>query len=529
MSEKETGVRALRFDRSWASVGILAVGFLVSYRGLLDSARFTSEFRDSLEQAIYNPAEGYPLIGVLVFLVLSRFRIELIRAAWGAAGSWVSGLTTLVIGTLLLGWAHQIAAVDLLMPALVLQLISVALILGGGALLRAIAVPLLALIVTIPLPPMAINLLVFPMQMVTVSMTSFLLSVVGRSYVVAGDLIMTNGIIFKVIEGCSGLKTMMSLALAGVVFAELTGRDWREKVVLIALAPLVGILANGFRVLILVLREVSAESVEHAAYGILMIVMGVVLLAVFEWMLSRTLFARWRQESAFNIASDPLETTHGQPGRRLAFLALIAILSCVFLQSLPIGRTRPLGARVVNIETLPREIDGWVAKGIRFDDSVLGSVWFRHRIYRSYEKDGTAIRVFVGLEDVVKKGRSGYSPKTIIPRSGWRSIQQNTVSSSRLTAFEGEVSLIRYPSGLVMVHHRRFGFAPWGLELFSGWLGLDRRFFGGSEVALVVRLETDVIGTDPTGAELRLRQMAENVEEWVRPLGRSGKTRNTRG
>ncbi len=80
-----------------------------------------------------------------------------------------------------------------------------------------------------------------------------------------------------------------------------------------------------------------------------------------------------------------------------------------------------------------------------------------------------------------------------------------------------------------MVHHRRYGYAPWGMELFSGWLGLDRQFFGGSEVALVVRLETDVIGTDPTAAELRLRQMEENVEEWVRPLGRSGKTRNTRG
>lgn len=526
MSNENEDRRIPGIKSFWVSSFLLIVGFLHNYRALLGPSEPSTDLETRLELAIYDPAEGFPLLALIVFVVLLGLRARAIADRWGGRASWVSGSLLLLVGTSLLVWAHEIMLPDLLMPALVMQLGAFALILGGGALLRVIAIPLLALIIAIPLPAMAINLLVFPLQMITVSLTSFLLGMVGRSYVVAGDLILTHGVLFQVIEGCSGLKSMMSLALAGIAFAEVTGRNWQEKVTLIILAPFLGILANGIRVLILVLREVPPESVEHTIYGLAMMVIGVILLAGTEWVLARTLFARWRRASS--TASDSCESapSGGPAVRRLALVAAFVVSTTLLLQFSPFGQWSPVRAeRPINIESLPLQFDGWTGRGIRFDDSLIGSVWFRHRIYRSYERDGVAVRIFVGLEDDTRHGRSGFSVKTGIPRSGWLSVERAILSKT--TSWERDELNIHYQSDHLLIHHGRVGYAPRGLELISSWLHIDRQNFGGAASAFVIRLESEIIGDDVKSAQLRLSQFEEFVDDWVQPLGRSGKTRNT--
>ena len=483
-----------------------------NYRKIFDGSMSVLDSGSGLDQAIYDPSVGSPWLGVLVFLALVYSKREEVFRSMAPRCSYRGALFFLASSGGLTFWAYQIAAYDLLVPSLVLQMVGIALAVGGWRLLRAIAFPLLALVAVIPLPAILINQLVFPMQLWTVSLASFLLDLLGRTHDVAGDLIVTNGIVFQVIEGCSGLKSTMSLILATVALAELVGRDAIEKTVLVMISPAVGIVVNGIRVLILILREVPAESVEHSIHGLLMIVFGVLLMGGIEAVLGRTIFHRRRRAASRVSSRSPMV---GQ-GSVLALggVAASSVLLGVLVSAAPIGDWGIRRLPNANIETLPPVIQGWKSHRIPFDNGFLGSVWFRHRIYRSYEKGGKSVRVFVGLEDVARRDRSGYSPKTRIPRSGWRSIE--TPGSPATDATDAEELLIRYPDRPVRVVHARPGYAPWGWELVSKWLGLDPRLGGGDPLKYVIRLETDVESGDGSEADLKLAQLFPEVLEWYR-------------
>src|SRR5690606_4223817 len=231
-----------------------------------------------------------PALGLAVFGILLYAQRVSIRAALGAPPRRAIALVVGAAGLALLGWSRAIGADDLALPALILELIGAAAWLGGGPLLAAIAFPLLALVFVIQPPALLLDALLFPLQRATVWLVSGLLDGMGRHHVVAGDLIETRGTVFQVIEGCSGLKTMSSLALAAVAYAELVGRRGYEKLVVVATVPAVAFFVNGLRVLALILGRVPTESLAHQLYGVAAIVLGVVLLAVVELGLSRTLF-----------------------------------------------------------------------------------------------------------------------------------------------------------------------------------------------------------------------------------------------
>jgi exosortase len=527
LSDEPAETRARRLPAPWVSTIVLVVGLILGYRDFFDASLSSLDLRESIEQAIYNPAEGTALLGLGVFLFLIyRRSAAILSACDDSARSWIRDVAVMVLGSSLLVWAHLTSTADLLVPALILQVASIALILGGRRLLGEVAIPLLALVVVIPLPAILVNLLVFPMQMVTVSLTSTLLDCVGRSHVVIGDLISTRGVLFQVVEGCSGLKSMFSLTLAGIAFADVTGRSRREKFVVISLAPVVGLLTNGFRVLILVLFEIGPESVEHTAFGLLMIVGGVLILAGLEWILARSVFVRWRRAETDHRTRDPIAPFSPIARRRLALVAVVVSSLSVLLLVAPVDAFGPAPGPRINIESLPLEFDEWTGRGIRMDRSFHGSVWFRHRIYRAYEKDGSTVRVFIGLEDVAARRRSGYSPKTAIPRMGWRSIEENAVSNS--PPGNPVQLVIRYPRMSVLVDHWREGYAPWGFEIFSSWLNVDRQNFGGSASVFVIRLETEIVDNDRESARLRLRQVRAFVENWTRRLGGSRETGDSR-
>jgi len=535
----------------WVALGLaLCLGHLA----LLEGRDGAPAAAPSLDEALYDPGVSSPGLGWLVFGFLIFVRRARIASALGAPSSPRVALPCLGLGLALLAWSHAIDATDLVLPALVLELAGGAAWLGGTGLLRAAAFPLLALVSVISLPPMLINALVFPLQLRTVWLASGLLDLVGRAHLVAGDLILTQGVAFRVIEGCSGLKTILSLVLASVAYAELVGRRGGEKLLIVALAPLVGFLANGLRVLVLVLRAVPAESVEHDAYGVAAVVAGVVLLAAAELALSRTVF-RHRERPGAEPAPAGAPPDRGRLRARVATWAGATLAVCGFSLATPAGAWKPRPARVPDIEALPLALAGREAQGIVVDDAFLGRVRFAHRLYRAYEEPATgggadrakgigAVRVFVGLPDDTRRDESAISPKTVIPRSGWLELER--LGRERSTDGERERVRLRYDAHLTgerapdpardrelggragatvgsgtLVEQIRLGFAPWEVELVRAWLGLAGsvdRAASPPPPRLVIRVEVDWSG-DRAAAELRLRQFAQEVVDWYRSAG----------
>ncbi len=540
--------------RDWLLWGALAGATAYNHRALLGTFGGRSGSGASFDEALFDAGVTSPVLGGLVFVALVFARRARIRAALGQPPCLWIAIPCLALGLWLLGWSHAIGAPDLVLPALILELIGGAAWLGGRALVSAIGFPVLALVCVVQLPAILLNRLLFPLQLGTVALTSGLLSLLGRVHEVAGDLILTQGVTFQVIEGCSGLKTILSLMLAAVAYADLVGRRGVEKVLILALAPAIAFLANGMRVLVLVLREVSSESAEHQLYGLLAIAVGVVLLALVELGLSRTLLRlEWRGASVDGSGlGSGLGAGAGSgfaaSGRaRLAVwgIASVAVSACLAL-GLP-GSVARRDVRLLNIEELPLEILGREARGLRIDDAFLGSVRFAHRFYRAYERPGEgAIRVFVGLSDPESRAFSALSPKTAIPHSGWLALEQlEPLERDGRTGHERERLALRYdprstgdrsldpvdPMGAdaergtnahaanqVLVEHVRLGFAPWAAELSRAWLGLDRVAASGAARSLVIRVEADA-DDDREAAELRLRQFVQEIIDWYQSAG----------
>lgn len=495
----------------------------------------------TLDAALYDPAVTSPLLGAAVFAALLFTRRDWLRAALGRPPRVGLALVASGLGLALLAWSHAIGAADLALPAVILGLLGGAAWLGGRALVAAIGFPLLALVFVVQPPEIVLNALLFPLQRATVWLTALLLTLLGRAHLVAGDLILTNGALFQVIEGCSGLKTIGSLGLAAVAYGELVGRRGYEKAVLVALTPAIGFLANGLRVLVLVFRKVPAESAEHQVYGVAAIVVGVIGLAAVEIALARTVFRRWPGRPPGELGPAPSLVGFG---RRLAVWAIAPAGIAAFFALTPADFVRGPVAEPPNIEDLPLELEGAPARGLRIDDAFLGRVRFAHRFYRAYEKPGgDRFRVFVGLADDTRRGASALSPKTAIPHSGWLAIER--LEPDPGAPPDSERFRIRYDprqtgdrsldegaeaaSGAtgsapmrgaysVLVEHIRLGFAPWEIELLRSWLGLVRLDRTPSAPKLVLRVELELTG-DPEAAQLRLRQFAQEVVDWYRSAG----------
>lgn len=532
--------------------GTLAVATAYSHRALFGPIGAQSSSGATLDEALFDASVTSPALGGLVFAVLVFARRAEIRAALGRPPCpWIA-IPCLALGFGLLAWSHAVGAPDLALPALVLQLLGGAAWLGGRALVSAIGFPVLALVSVIQLPAILLNRLLFPLQLGTVALTSGLLSLVGQAHGVAGDLILTEGATFQVIEGCSGLKTILSLVLAAVAYADLVGRRGIEKLVILALAPAIGFLANGLRVLFLVLGRVPAESLEHQVYGILAIVFGVVLLALVELGLSRTLFRKGAHGASVDgpgLAVGPDTGLAGSAATARVRLVVCAVAGVAVSACLALGLPGAVGQRDVrrlNIEALPTTILGREARGLRIDDLFLGSVRFAHRFYRAYERPGEGdIRVFVGLSDPESREFSAISPKTAIPHSGWLALERlEPLERDGRAALERERLALRFdprwtgdrslgppdPTSAerdramkggateVLVEHIRLGFAPWEAELLRAWLGLDR--VGPSDTArsLVIRVEVDA-DDDREASVLRLRQFVQEVVDWYQSAG----------
>ncbi|MEZ4334529.1 MAG: exosortase/archaeosortase family protein [Myxococcota bacterium] len=520
-------------------VGLGAVALAVAHRSGFDEA-WPGAAPSALDRALYAPSMASPLLalGVAAWLVLRR-RAAVARALRAGQGRMI-GLGPLAFGIGLLLWSRQLGYDHLVLPALLATLVGTALAVGGGPLLRTLAWPLAALGLATPLPPALLHPIVFRLQLWTVSLTSSLLTLLGRAHEVRGDLILDGGAAFQVVEGCSGFKTIVSLMLAGVLYADLVLRRPGAKAALVLMAGPVAIGVNGLRVLALVLGRIPAESVTHTAYGLLAMVGGVVALALVELTASLLLTRVGPAVPSAPVATgprsgtEPLRAAGGAPppsaasgrglcGSGLRGVVLLAlILEAVLVETLPQGQW-PLVAPAINIETLPETIADRSARSLHADAAFLGTVAFGHQIYRAYERDAPgvpAVRVFIGHEDVSRPDRSGWSPKTAIPRSGWRSITR--VPDSVNAAFGGDDRAwqhwsIAYADRRVRVAQRRIGFAPWGQEIALRWLGLDRLgWLGRRRSPLVVRLEADERVGDGESTGMILRQFEEVVDRWSR-------------
>lgn len=194
-----------------------------------------------------------------------------------------------------------------------------------------------------------------PLQTATVAMTMPLLHLAGVPAQVDGVLIAIPGGRFEVAEACSGAKFVIAMIAYGTLVANLCFVSWRRRMVFMAVAVVVPVLANGLRafgtIYAAYLTSIErATGFDHIVYG--WVFFGLVMAAVLA------LGWRWFDRAPDAPAFDPAALRAVPRGRIDAALAVALVLTTATAfpawSTAIASRAAPLPASIA----LP-EVPGW--------------------------------------------------------------------------------------------------------------------------------------------------------------------------
>ncbi len=210
---------------------------------------------------------------------------------WGTP--WGLALLTAAVGVQLAGaylsipWLEEIS----LFPAL----FGICLLLGGGNAVRWAWPAIAFLLFMIPLPFQVERLLAQPLQRVATVASTWSLEVLGFRATSEGNIIWINDDTrIGVVEACGGLSMLLAFFALAVAFALVLRRPLLDKLLLVASAIPIALLANVARITLTgVLHEMTGSEAAHVFFhdlaGWFMMLLALALLWLELLVLSRLL------------------------------------------------------------------------------------------------------------------------------------------------------------------------------------------------------------------------------------------------
>ncbi len=164
-----------------------------------------------------------------------------------------SGRTTLAAAALLASGAILLVGTRLRFEmlgalALVGTLLALASALGGGALLRACAFPILYLLFAVPLPLFFVQALSLPLQRLSSAAAGTLLQWLGADCVRNGVHLQFPGFALTIADACSGLRSLVTVLALAALFAGVLPASRSRRLLLVCAAVPLAIVANVLRI-----------------------------------------------------------------------------------------------------------------------------------------------------------------------------------------------------------------------------------------------------------------------------------------
>ena len=196
------------------------------------------------------------------------------------------------VGFLLLLWGAAQMAIGMLgaelffqRSAFLVSMVGAVLLIGGGPLLRKTLFPLAMLCFMIPLPAIVYNRITFPLQLFASAVAEAALSAVGIPVLRDGNVLELASQKLSVVEACSGIRSLMSLAFLSLVYGYWFDehRVWMRVLVFLSTIP-IAIAANSFRVSLTgVMSEYDPELAKgffHSLEGWVIFVVALTMMVV---------------------------------------------------------------------------------------------------------------------------------------------------------------------------------------------------------------------------------------------------------
>jgi exosortase len=198
--------------RQWGSDDNYSHGFFVVPLALF----FAWERREALRTASSRPSvAGLLLVAVsLVVFIAGMFGAELFLTRVSLIG--------VIAGTVLFIWGREH--------------------------FRILRFPICFLLLMVPLPAILFNQIAFPLQLVASGVGETVIAAAGIPVLREGNVLQLPTRALEVVEACSGIRSLVSLLMLGIVLGYFTERRPRDRA-LIALAAIpIAIVANAARV-----------------------------------------------------------------------------------------------------------------------------------------------------------------------------------------------------------------------------------------------------------------------------------------
>ena len=159
--------------------------------------------------------------------------------------------------------------------------------------MRATAFPLGFLIFMIPLPAAAIDYLEIASQNASAEVANFLFMITGTPTLRDGNVFQLPGIVIQVAQECSGIHSSLVLFITSFLAAYLFLRTPGRRVALVASVVPLGLIRNGFRILVIALLCVHIgpqmiNSPIHRKGGPIFFAASLVPLFILLWALHRS-------------------------------------------------------------------------------------------------------------------------------------------------------------------------------------------------------------------------------------------------
>ena len=163
--------------------------------------------------------------------------------------------------------------------ALVLSLCGIVLYLWGARCLRIALVPLLLLILMVPVPSYAVGQISWKLQAGASAVSSIVLRLLNVPVFQDGNLLTLPNYVLEVKQACSGSRSVFALLVLALTLGLSVERKWWVRILLVAAAPVLAIVANVMRIVGtgLIARQwgsLAANESLHTMWGILVFVIA---------------------------------------------------------------------------------------------------------------------------------------------------------------------------------------------------------------------------------------------------------------
>ncbi len=393
----------------------------------------------------------------------------------------------------------------------------------GVAITRALIFPLGYLFFAFPVG----DFLVGPLQDVTARLSVIALQLTQVPVFVDGRMIMTPAGLWHVAEACSGVKFFIATTAFGVLYANLFYQSWRRRLIFVACALIVPIIANGLRVYFTILigeyyGMQYATGTDHLIFGWQFFGGVLVLLFLAGW--------PWHEPEAEPAAPSGTAAGAGGNDTGSAKTAALAAAGLIVLALAPLWfyLTAAPSARegAPAVIALPDSMGGLrAADEASSGSSSPGMVFHNADAYgrARYGAAGQSVRVFLAVyngapsegHDLITYGNRLYDP------AEWESAANASRSSAVVPEGFDELRFVQRRDDdewLIWYGYRVGGRETTSKPLVKMWQAWDR-LLGRPVQAMVVALAARA-GDDRPAARQRLERTAADLMPWMnRNLG----------